>query len=98
MLDSEKYARTQELAETARDFCGKVAQLNDTVTAVMDAVDRQVRLASSPGVAEKKPRLFFLSSDRPEGAFERDVSPVSARRRVIRRRIARRASRIRTSD
>ena len=46
MLDSEKYARTQELAETARDFCDKVAQLSDTVATVVDAVDRQVRLAS----------------------------------------------------
>lgn len=52
MLDSEKYARTQELAETARDFCDKVAQLSDTVATVVDAVDRQVRLASSAGVAE----------------------------------------------
>ena len=56
MLDSEKYARTQELAETARDFCDKVARLNDTVATVVDAVDRQVRLASRRG---KKLRFVF---------------------------------------
>jgi hypothetical protein len=63
VLDSEKYARTQELAETARDFCDKVAQLSDTVATVVDAVDRQVRLASSAGVAEtnETPRRFFFS-------------------------------------
>lgn len=62
MLDSEKYARTQELAETARDFCDKVAQLSDTVATVVDAVDRQVRLASSAGVADanETPRRFFF--------------------------------------
>ena len=43
MLDAEKYAKTQELAETARDFCDKVARLSDTVATVVDAVDRQVR-------------------------------------------------------
>lgn len=47
MLDAEKYAKTQELAETARDFCDKVARLSDTVATVVDAVDRQVRLGSS---------------------------------------------------
>jgi hypothetical protein len=62
VLDSEKYARTQELAETARDFCDKVAQLSDTVATVVDAVDRQVRLASSAEVAEtnETPRRFFF--------------------------------------
>jgi predicted Zn-dependent protease len=61
VLDSEKYARTQELAETARDFCDKVAQLSDTVATVVDAVDRQVRLASSAGVAgaNETPRRFL---------------------------------------
>jgi hypothetical protein len=44
VLDAEKYAKTQELAETARDFCDKVARLSDTVATVVDAVDRQVRL------------------------------------------------------
>ena len=44
MLDAEKYAKTQELAETARDYCDKVARLSDTVATVVDAEDRQVRL------------------------------------------------------
>lgn len=47
VLDAEKYAKTQELAETARDFCDKVARLSDTVATVVDAVDRQVRRRSS---------------------------------------------------
>ena len=68
MLDSEKYARTQELAETARDFCDKVAQLSDTVATVVDAVDRQVRLASFffAGVAETNETpyvVFFFASE-----------------------------------
>ena len=82
MLDSEKYARTQELAETARDFCDKVAQLSDTVATVVDAVDRQVRLASSAGVAETNETpywyvVLFFSRRTPEGRgpFGRVVSP-----------------------
>jgi predicted Zn-dependent protease len=99
VLDAEKYAKTQELAETARDFCDKVARLSDTVATVVDAVDRQVRLASSAGVAETNEtplRFFFFavfSRRRDGGPFRRVVSPVSARRRrVFRRRVARRVS------
>ena len=91
MLDSEKYARTQELAETARDFCDKVAQLSDTVATVVDAVDRQVRLASfffrgRRGDERNSVCRFFFSRRRDGGPFRRVVSPVSARRRRVFRR------------
>ena len=56
MLDAEKYAKTQELAETARDFCDKVARLSDTVATVVDAVDRQVRREVSTGSFERVER------------------------------------------
>ena len=100
MLDSEKYARTQELAETARDFCDKVAQLSDTVATVVDAVDRQVRLASfffrgRRGDERNSVCRFFFSRRRDGGPFLRRVvvSPVSARRRrVFRRRVASRVA------
>lgn len=99
MLDSEKYARTQELAETARDFCDKVAQLSDTVATVVDAVDRQVRLASfffrgrRGDERNSVCRFFLVSRRRDRGPFGRVVSPVSARRRrVFRRRVASRVA------
>ena len=45
VLDADKYAKTQQLPETVLDFCDKVAQLSETVGAVVDAVDKQVRRA-----------------------------------------------------
>lgn len=42
VLDAEKYNQTQNLAEGAKDFCGKVSQLNDIVKSVVEAVDQQV--------------------------------------------------------
>ena len=86
MLDSEKYARTQELAETARDFCDKVAQLSDTVATVVDAVDRQVRLASfffrgrrgSRGDERNSVCRFFFSRRR-DGDLSGASSPPSPR-------------------
>lgn len=62
VLDAEKYAKTQQLSETARDFCGKVAQLSDTVGTVVDAVDRQVRLR--PSRASSLKVVVFAWSDR----------------------------------
>lgn len=44
VLDSEKFSKTQQLAESARDFCDKVSQLNDIVKTVVEAVDQQARL------------------------------------------------------
>jgi len=43
VLDAEKYAKTESLASGAKDFCDKVAQLNDIVKNVVEAVDQQVR-------------------------------------------------------
>lgn len=86
MLDSEKYARTQELAETARDFCDKVAQLSDTVATVVDAVDRQVRLASfffrgRRGLAEtnETPYVVFFFRVGGTGDLSGASSPPSPR-------------------
>mmetsp|Transcript_13915 Transcript_13915/g.52152 ORF Transcript_13915/g.52152 Transcript_13915/m.52152 type:complete len:129 (-) Transcript_13915:138-524(-) len=44
VLDADTYAQTVALSETARDFCDKVAQLRDTVGAVVNAVDKQAAL------------------------------------------------------
>ena len=62
MLDAEKYAKTQELAETARDFCDKVARLSDTVATVVDAVDRQVRLGHRHPTDPSSASTFSKSS------------------------------------
>ena len=70
VLRLEKYARTH-LAETARDFCDKVAQLLDTVATVVDAVDRQVRLASSAGVAETNETPYWYVGCFREGRVGR---------------------------
>ena len=43
VLDAEKYNKTQHLADSAKDFCDKVAHLNEIVKSVVDAVDQQVR-------------------------------------------------------
>ena len=48
VLDSEKFSKTQQLAEGARDFCDKVSQLNDIVKTVVEAVDQQARLPRLP--------------------------------------------------
>jgi hypothetical protein len=62
VLDAEKYAKTQELAETARDFCDKVARLSDTVATVVDAVDRQVRLGHRHPTDPSSASTFSKSS------------------------------------
>lgn len=77
MLDAEKYNQTQNLAEGAKDFCGKVSQLNDIVKSVVEAVDQQVSErrharvdAGMPALKKKKKleknkerhrRVFFFS-------------------------------------
>lgn len=61
VLDSEKFSKTQQLAEGARDFCDKVSQLNDIVKTVVEAVDQQARLPRSKSPRPPPSRRFFLA-------------------------------------
>jgi hypothetical protein len=56
VLDAEKFDKTQALADGAKDFCEKVARLNDIVKTVVDAVDAQARRRSI--VARRRCRLI----------------------------------------
>mmetsp|Transcript_22247 Transcript_22247/g.55048 ORF Transcript_22247/g.55048 Transcript_22247/m.55048 type:complete len:130 (+) Transcript_22247:213-602(+) len=47
VLDAEKYNKTESLAESAKEFCDKVAQLNDIVKSVVEAVDQQAARTES---------------------------------------------------
>ena len=59
VLDSEKFSKTQQLAEGARDFCDKVSQLNDIVKTVVEAVDQQARLPRAKSPRPPPSRHFF---------------------------------------
>ena len=61
VLDSEKFSKTQQLAEGARDFCDKVSQLNDIVKTVVEAVDQQARPPRAKSPRPPPSRHFFLA-------------------------------------
>lgn len=44
VLDSEKFNKARQLSSSAHDFCDKVAQLDDIVKTVVEAVDQQARV------------------------------------------------------
>ena len=72
VLDADTYAQTVALSETARDFCDKVAQLRDTVGAVVNAVDKQVRRCWN---AKCKMVYFFCSIASNRAGFKRASVP-----------------------